>query len=67
MTVLTDWTMPHSSNASFPTASQHALAHMARARPLVFAAGSAVLRENEKDKTAEAFGQYGDACVRCSC
>jgi hypothetical protein len=34
---------------------------------LVLAAGGAVLRENGNDKTAEACGQYGDACVRCSC
>ena len=40
--------------------------NMARARPSVLAAGGAVLRENGNDQTAEASGQYGDACVRCS-
>src|SRR5947199_8643464 len=53
--------------AGHHAATHHAPAHMARARPLVLAAGGAVLRENGNDKTAEACGQYGDACVRCSC
>jgi hypothetical protein len=53
--------------AGHHAATHHAPAHMARARPLVLAAGGAVLRENGNYKTAEACGQYGDACVRCSC